>query len=66
MTHQNFLLCKHLIIQLPHQNKEAWSPFYHKKIFLIENECKTPAFYILFLIIKYLQMFKMLDWSIKL
>ena len=26
----------------PHQNKKALSPFYLKKILLIENECKTP------------------------
>ena len=26
----------------PHQNKKVLRPFYHKKIFLIENECKTP------------------------
>ena len=27
---------------LPHENKIALRPFYHKKIFLIENEYKTP------------------------
>ena len=25
-----------------HENKKVLSPFYHKKIFLTENECKTP------------------------
>ena len=25
-----------------HQNKKTLSPFYQKKVFLIENECKTP------------------------
>ena len=25
-----------------HENKKALSSFYHKKIFLIESECKTP------------------------
>ena len=25
-----------------HENKKALSPFYYKKIFLIENERKTP------------------------
>ena len=28
----------------PHQNKKALSPFYHKKIFLIENECLSKIF----------------------
>ena len=26
----------------PHENKKALRSFYNKKIFLIENECKTP------------------------
>ena len=30
-----------------HENKKAFSPFYHK-IFLIENECKTPIGYVEF------------------
>ena len=25
---------------LSHENKKFLSPFYHKKIFLIENECR--------------------------
>ena len=35
-------MSKYLVTNSPHQNKKALSPFYHKKIFLIENECKTP------------------------
>ena len=28
--------------KLSHVNKKTLSPFYHKKIFLIEIECNTP------------------------
>ena len=29
-----------------HENEKALSPFYHKKIFLLEKDCKTPISYI--------------------
>ena len=37
---QNFLKCESESSSL--KNKKVLSPFYYKKIFLIENECKTP------------------------
>ena len=36
-------LCKNLDSISSHENKKALCPFYHKKMFLIENECKAPV-----------------------
>ena len=36
------LLISHTENKSSHEDKKALSPFYHEKIFLIENECKKP------------------------
>ena len=43
-------ICVFPAITLPHQNKKALSPFYDKKIFLAENECKTPIGCLIFIL----------------
>ena len=39
----------YIYISSSQENLKASSPFYHKKVFLIENECKVPYRYLTFI-----------------